>query len=216
MTIIPRGRALGLTMALPEHDRLNYTLEELTSELAILFGGRVAEELVFGPENVTTGAGSDIQRATYWARRMVTEFGYSDKLGPLQYEANEEEIFLGHSVTQRKNVSEATAKIIDEEVRGLIDTANAVAREILKTYRDDLDTIANALLEFETLSGDEVRGLIRGEPIIRRMRMSRHPIVVAARLCPRPEAVTANPMKMVSRISSRSPKAPDRPLVTGN
>ena len=167
VTIIPRGRALGLTMALPEHDRLNYTLEELTSELAILFGGRVAEELVFGPENVTTGAGSDIQRATYWARRMVTEFGYSDKLGPLQYEANEEEIFLGHSVTQRKNVSEATAKIIDEEVRGLIDTANAVAREILKTYRDDLDTIANALLEFETLSGDEVRGLIRGEPIIR-------------------------------------------------
>ncbi len=167
VTIIPRGRALGLTMALPERDRLSYTKLELTSKLAMMFGGRVAEELVFGPENVTTGAGSDIQNATQWARRMVTEYGFSEKLGPLQYEANEEEIFLGHSVTQRKNISEATAQMIDEEIRGLIETANTTAREILESCRDDLDTIADALLEYETLSGDEVRGLLRGEPIVR-------------------------------------------------
>ncbi|MEE8333767.1 MAG: cell division protein FtsH, partial [Alphaproteobacteria bacterium] len=167
VTIIPRGRALGLTMSLPERDQLSLSKEQLTSKLAMMFGGRVAEELVFGPENVTTGAGSDIQGATRMARLMVTQYGFSDKLGPLQYEGNEEEVFLGHSVTQRKNISEATAKIIDEEIRDLIDTANNTAREILQTCRADLDAIANALLEYETLSGDEVRGLLRGEPIVR-------------------------------------------------
>src|SRR5690606_29291455 len=103
VTIIPRGRALGVTMWLPERDRLAYKESEIKARLAGMFGGRVAEELVFGKDNITTGAGNDIQQATQWARRMVTEFGFSDKLGPLRYADNEEEIFLGHSVTQRKN-----------------------------------------------------------------------------------------------------------------
>jgi cell division protease FtsH len=167
VTIIPRGRALGVTMSLPEKDRWGFSIIELKSRLASLFGGRVAEEIVFGQENVTTGAGNDIQVATGWARRMVTEYGFSAKLGPLRYTDNEEEIFLGHSVTQRKNVSDATAKLIDEEIRQLIDEAEATARRILEEHRDDLDKLANALIEFETLSGDEVRGLLRGEPIVR-------------------------------------------------
>ena len=117
VTIIPRGRAMGVTMSLPEADKYSHSKVELESRLAMAFGGRVAEELVFGPENVTTGAGDDIRKATEWARRMVTEFGFSEKLGPLRYSDNEEEVFLGHSVTQRKNVSDATARIIDEEIR---------------------------------------------------------------------------------------------------
>ena len=167
VTIIPRGRALGITMALPERDRYSQSKIELVSKLAVMFGGRIAEEIVFGPENVTTGAGNDIKVATDIARRMVTEFGFSDKLGPLRYSDNEEEVFLGHSVTQRKNVSDATARIIDEEVRQLIDDAEDTARRILLEHRDDLDKLAVALLEFETLSGDEVQSLLRGESIIR-------------------------------------------------
>ncbi len=167
VTIIPRGRALGVTMSLPERDRYAFSRVELTSKLAQLFGGRVAEELVFGPENVTTGAGNDIQVATGYARRMVTEYGFSEKLGPLRYSDNEEEVFLGHSVTQRKNVSDATAKLIDEEIRQLIDEAETTARRILTEHRDDLEKIARALLEYETLSGDEVAALLRGEPIVR-------------------------------------------------
>src|SRR5437868_1159887 len=116
-TIIPRGRALGMVMQLPERDKLSMSLEQMTSRLAIMMGGRVAEELVFGREKVTSGAASDIEQATRLARMMVTEFGFSEKLGPLRYAENEEEVFLGHSVTQRKNVSEATAKVIDEEIR---------------------------------------------------------------------------------------------------
>jgi cell division protease FtsH len=112
VTIIPRGRALGVTMSLPERDRYSYSKVELESRLAVMFGGRVAEELVFGMDNVTTGAGNDIKQATEMARRMVTEFGFSDKLGPLRYSDNQEEVFLGHSVTQHKNVSDATAKLI--------------------------------------------------------------------------------------------------------
>ena len=167
VTIIPRGRALGVTMSLPEKDRLSMSQLELESRLAMMFGGRMAEELVFGKENITTGASNDIQQATGLARRMVTEWGMSDKLGRLRYSDNEEEVFLGHSVTQRKNVSDATARLIDEEIRGIIDTAEATARRILTDHRADLDKIAQALLEYETLSGDEVRALLRGEPIIR-------------------------------------------------
>ena len=167
VTIIPRGRAMGVTMSLPETDRYSHSKLELESRLAMAFGGRVAEELVFGPENVTTGAGDDIRKATEWARRMVTEFGFSDRLGPLRYSDNEEEVFLGHSVTQRKNVSDATAKIIDEEIRRLIETAEARAREILTERRDGLDAIAEALLEYESLTGDEIQGLLRGEPVYR-------------------------------------------------
>ena len=167
VTIIPRGRALGVTMSLPERDRLSFSKLELESKLAVMYGGRVAEELVFGKENVTTGAGNDIQQATSWARRMITEFGFSDKLGRLRYSDNEEEIFLGHSVTRQKNVSDKTAALIDEEVRRLIDEAEKTARVILTKDRKELEIIAKALLEYETLTGDEVNALLRGESIIR-------------------------------------------------
>ncbi len=167
VTIIPRGRALGVTMSLPEKDRLSVSKLELESRLAMMFGGRIAEEIVFGRENVTTGASNDIQQATGLARRMVTEWGMSDKLGRLRYSDNEEEVFLGHSVTQRKNVSDATAKLIDEEVRRIIDEAEQSAMRILTEHRDDLEKVSLALLEYETLSGDEVKALLRGEEIVR-------------------------------------------------
>ena len=139
----------------------------MTSKLAMMFGGRVAEEMVFGDENVTTGAGNDIQQATGLARRMVTEFGFSEKLGPLRYSDNEEEIFLGHSVTQRQNMSDQTAQLIDSEVRRLIEDAESAAKKVLEDRRDDLETIAQALLEYESLSGDEIDALLRGEDINR-------------------------------------------------
>jgi cell division protease FtsH len=167
VTIIPRGRALGLTMMLPERDKYGHSKLELESKLAMSFGGRIAEELIFGPENVTTGAGGDIQQATAMARRMVTEFGMSDKLGRVRYNANEQEVFLGHSVTQQQNVSEATAQLIDMEVRRLIEEAEARARKILTERIDDLHAIAKGLLEFETLTGEEVQALLRGEKIVR-------------------------------------------------
>ncbi len=167
VTIIPRGRALGVTMSLPERDRYSLSKIEMESRLASMFGGRVAEELIFGDENVTSGASNDIMQATNLARAMVTEWGMSDKLGPLRYASNEEEVFLGHSVTRRINVSGATAKIIDEEIRRLIDEAETTARRILTEQLDDLHKVANALLEYETLSGDEVKALMRGEQINR-------------------------------------------------
>jgi len=167
VTIIPRGRALGVTMNLPERDRLAHTKIELTSRLASMFGGRLAEEIVYGADYVTTGASNDIHQATSLARRMVTEWGMSEKLGPLRYSENEEEVFLGHSVTQRKNMSDATAHLIDEEIRRIIDHAEATARKILLEHRDQLDVITKALLEYETLSGDEVNALLRGEAINR-------------------------------------------------
>jgi cell division protease FtsH len=154
-------------MWLPERDRYSVSKTEIEAKLASMFGGRVAEELVFGAENVTTGASDDIRQATNMARRLVTEFGFSDKLGPLRYSENEEEVFLGHSVTQRKNTSDATAKVIDDEIRRFVEQGEATARDILTTHIDDLHAIAKALLEFETLSGDEIRGLLRGEPIRR-------------------------------------------------
>ena len=166
-TIIPRGRALGLVQRLPEQDKYSQSREYLKDALAIAFGGRLAEELIFGAEKVTTGASSDIQQATALARRMVTEWGMSERLGPLRYMDNEEEVFLGHSVTQRKNVSEATAQIIDEEIRSIVETANARARKILTDNLDGLHTLANALLEYETLNGKEIDALLRGETITR-------------------------------------------------
>jgi len=167
VTIIPRGRALGLTMWLPERDKYSMSRIEIEAKLASMFGGRVAEELVFGAENITTGAADDIRQATNLARRMVTEFGYSEKLGPLRYSENEEEVFLGHSVTQRKNLSDATAHLIDQEIRRFVEQGETAARKILSENIDDLHIVAKALLEFETLSGDEVKGLLRGEPIKR-------------------------------------------------
>ena len=167
VTIIPRGRALGITMFLPERDKYSQSKLEIKAMVASLFGGRVAEELIFGPDKVTTGAADDIRRATTLARRMVTEFGFSEKLGPLRYSENEEEVFLGHSVTQRKNVSEATAKVIDEEIRRIVDEGEQTAREILTARLDELNALARGLLEYETLSADEIRRIIKGERIVR-------------------------------------------------
>jgi cell division protease FtsH len=167
VTIIPRGRALGVTMQLPERDHLSHTKLFLESRLAILFGGRIAEEIIFGPENVTTGAASDIGVATQMARGMITAYGMSDKLGRVRYQANEQEVFLGHAVTQTQNVSEATAQVIDQEVRRLIEEAEAHAKRILTEHLDDLHTIAKALLEYETLSNDEISQVLRGDPVVR-------------------------------------------------
>jgi cell division protease FtsH len=179
VTIIPRGRALGVTMFLPERDKYSQSKLEIKAMLASLFGGRIAEELIFGPDKVTTGAADDIRRATGLARRMVTEFGFSEKLGPLRYAENEEEVFLGHSVTQRKNVSEATAKVIDEEIRRVVDEGEQTAREILTSRLDELHALAKGLLEYETLSADEIRRIIKGERIVR--ETSAGPVVDEAR-----------------------------------
>ena len=167
VTIIPRGRALGVTMQLPERDHLSHTKQYLESRLAIMFGGRLAEELVFGPENVTTGAASDIQVATQTARGMITAYGMSEKLGRVRYQANEQEVFLGHAVTQTQNVSEATSQLIDQEVRRLIEEAEGRARTILTERLEDLHMIARALLEYETLSNDEIGTILRGEKVVR-------------------------------------------------
>jgi len=166
-TIIPRGRALGMVMRLPEGDRISISKAKLKADLAVAMGGRIAEELIFGKEKVTTGASSDIKMATDMARRMVTEWGMSDKLGPLSYGENDQEVFLGHSVTTHKNISESTSKSIDEEIRLIVESGYDRARQTLTNFNDELHIVAKGLLEFETLSGDEIRQLLRGEPIIR-------------------------------------------------
>ncbi|WP_091523545.1 ATP-dependent zinc metalloprotease FtsH [Aerobium aerolatum] len=162
-TIIPRGRALGMVMQLPEGDRYSMSYKYMTSRLVIMMGGRVAEEIKFGKENITSGASSDIDQATKLARAMVTRWGFSDKLGHVAYGDNQEEVFLGHSVARTQNVSEETAQIIDAEVRRLIDEAYKEAHRILKDHRDEWLAIAEGLLEYETLSGDEIKALIAGE-----------------------------------------------------
>jgi len=167
VTIIPRGRALGVTMSLPERDKLSYNKKWCEAKIAMCFGGRVAEQIIYGEDALNTGASDDIRQATNLARKMVTEFGMSDKLGPLRYSENEEEVFLGHSVTQRKNISDATAKVIDEEIRRIVEGGERKAREILTEHIDDLHKITKALLEHETLSADEVRMAMRGEKIER-------------------------------------------------
>ena len=161
-TIIPRGRALGMVMQLPEGDRYSMSYKYMISRLAIMMGGRVAEELKFGKENITSGASSDIEQATKLARAMVTQWGFSDKLGQVAYGENQQEVFLGHSVAQQKNISEATAQIIDGEVRRLVDEAYASATEILTTRKEDWITLAEGLLEYETLSGEEIKQLLAG------------------------------------------------------
>lgn len=167
VTIIPRGRALGLTMSLPEADRHSFSYTQLCSRLAILYGGRIAEELMFGKEDITTGASNDIEQATELARRMVTEFGFSDKVGRIRVNASERELFLGKSITERKNVSEEMATLIDQEIKRFIEEAENKARSILTEYRNELDMIANALLEHETLSGEDIEKLLRGETLNR-------------------------------------------------
>jgi cell division protease FtsH len=167
VTIIPRGRALGVTMNLPEGDRYSRTREWCEARLAVLFGGREAELILGGEKNVTNGATGDIQMATQLARAMITEWGMSDKLGRVRYNGNEQEIFLGHSVTQTKNLSDETASLIDAEIRKLIEDGEKKAREILRGDSDKLHTLAKALLEFETLSGEEVKRVLKGEQIQR-------------------------------------------------
>lgn len=166
-TIVPRGRALGVVMRLPEGDRLSLALEKIKADLSVAMGGRVAEELIFGEEKVTTGASSDIQMATNMARKMVTEWGMSEKLGPLHYGSDQEEVFLGHSVAQSKNISDDTAGIIDSEIRQIVEAAYERATKILKDNMDELHTLAKALLEYELLSGSEIKDLLAGKPIIR-------------------------------------------------
>ncbi|MEL6200922.1 MAG: ATP-dependent zinc metalloprotease FtsH [Pseudomonadota bacterium] len=162
-TIIPRGRALGMVMQLPEGDKYSMSYKYMKSRLIIMMGGRVAEEIKFGKENITSGASSDIEQATKLARAMVTQWGFSEKLGQVAYGENQQEVFLGHSVAQSKNVSEETAQIIDAEVRMLIDEAYEEARRILTDYNDDWIAIAEGLLEYETLSGDEIKELMAGK-----------------------------------------------------
>jgi len=164
-TIIPRGRALGMVMRLPEGDRISVSREKLEADIAVAMGGRVAEELVFGHDKVTAGASSDIEQATKIARHMVTQWGMSDKLGPIAYGENQQEVFLGHSVTQSKNLSEETAQLIDAEIRTLVDTGYEKATTMIKDHLERLNDLANALLEHETLSGDEIGAILRGEPM---------------------------------------------------
>ena len=166
-TIIPRGRALGMVMQLPERDQISMSLTEMTSRLAIMMGGRVAEEQTFGPENVTSGASSDIEQATRLARAMVTRWGFSDKLGKVAYGDNQEEVFLGHSVARTQNVSEDTAQIIDAEVRRIVEEGFDEAEKILTDKKNDLESLAQALLEYETLSGEEIKELLKGNPPVR-------------------------------------------------
>jgi len=166
-TIIPRGRALGMVMQLPERDKLSMSLEQMTSRLAIMMGGRVAEELIFGHEKVTSGAASDIEQATRLARMMVTKWGFSPELGNVSYGENQDEVFLGMSVARTQNVSEATAQKIDSEIRRLVESGYAEATKILTDRKDDLEALAQGLLEYETLSGDEIHDLLKGKPPVR-------------------------------------------------
>ena len=166
-TIIPRGRALGMVMRLPERDEYSISREKMHDNLAIFMGGRVAEEIVFGYDKVTSGAATDIQQATNLARHMVAQYGMSDKLGPLLYHENEEEVFLGHSVTRQQNVSEETANLIDSEIKRFVEDAYKRAEKIIKTHRKKLDRIGNALLEYETLTGEEIEALIKNKKIDR-------------------------------------------------
>jgi cell division protease FtsH len=162
VTIIPRGRALGVTLFLPENDRYSHSKTFLESRLASLYGGRVAEELIFGDDKVTTGASNDIQRATSLARDMVTKYGLSPELGPMTYTEEEDEVFLGRSVTQHKHVSEETARKIDEVVRAVIDHAYHRARDLLTTNIDKLHTMAQTLLQYETIDGEQITAIMEG------------------------------------------------------
>ncbi len=164
VSIIPRGRALGVTMFLPLEDRYSYSKERLESQISSLFGGRIAEELIFGAQNVTTGASNDIQRTTDLARNMVTKWGLSEKLGPLTYSEEDGEVFLGHSVTKHKNVSEETAHTIDAEVRLIIDRNYKRAKEILVANTDKLHLMADALMKYETIDAEQINDIMSNKP----------------------------------------------------
>jgi len=166
-TIIPRGRALGMVMRLPERDQLSMTRAKMNADIAVGMGGRVAEELIFGYDKVTSGASSDIQMVTNLAKAMVTQYGMSDKLGPLAYGDNQQEVFLGHSVSQTQNMSEETLKLVDSEVHRIVDEGYDLARKILEEHVDQLHIIGKGLLEYETLSGKEIDELLKGNAPVR-------------------------------------------------
>jgi len=165
VTIIPRGRALGVTMFLPEGDRYSHTKEYLESKISSLFGGRIAEAIIFGPEKVTTGASNDIQKATELARNMVTKWGLSAKLGPLTFGEDEREVFLGHAVTRHKEISENTSGIIDQEVRGIIDRNYHRAETILKENLEKLHLMAEALVKYETINIEQIQDIMSGRRV---------------------------------------------------
>ena len=166
-TIIPRGRALGMVMRLPEGDRISMSKEKLCADLAVSMGGRIAEEMIFGADKITTGASSDIKMATEMSRRMVMEWGMSDEMGPINYGSDREEVFLGYSMGQHKTMSSATANKVDAEVKRIVDEAYASAQKTLTDNRHELETLAKALLEYETLSGDEILLVLKGEKLKR-------------------------------------------------
>jgi cell division protease FtsH len=166
-TIIPRGRALGMVMRLPERDQVSMTRAKAKADLAVAMGGRIAEEMIFGYEKVTSGASGDIKMATNLARAMVTRWGMSDKLGPLLYGENQDEVFLGHSVGRTQNLSDETQKLVDEEVKSFVNEGLEMARRILTEHVDQLHAIAQGLLEYETLTGVEIQNLLEGRPPIR-------------------------------------------------
>jgi cell division protease FtsH len=167
-TIIPRGRALGMVMQLPERDKLSTSYAQMTSRLAVCMGGRVSEEIIFGKDQITSGAQSDIEQATNLARAMVTRWGFSEELGTVMYgDGNQQEVFLGYSMGKQQTISEETARKIDSEVRRLVEMGLAEARRIITEKRGDLETLAKGLLEYETLSGDEIIGLLQGRRPIR-------------------------------------------------
>ncbi|QIL03161.1 ATP-dependent metallopeptidase FtsH/Yme1/Tma family protein [Sphingomonas sinipercae] len=166
-TIIPRGRALGMVMRLPERDSYSYHRDKMYANLSVAMGGRVAEEVIFGYQKVSSGASSDIQYATQLARDMVTRWGMSDALGPLQYAEPEEEVFLGYSVNRTRGMSNETAQLIDKEIRRIVDEGYDRAKVVLNEHRDELESLAQALLEYETLSGDEIKTLLGGGKIDR-------------------------------------------------
>ena len=164
VTIIPRGRALGVTMFLPEEDRYSYTKQRLESQVSSLFGGRIAESIIFGPEQVTTGASNDIQRATEIARNMVTKWGLSERLGPLMYGNEDREVFIGHSINKGNELSDDTAQLIDEEVRNIIDRNYQRAEKMLKDNMDKLHTMAEALMKYETIDTEQIDDIMAGKP----------------------------------------------------
>ena len=192
-TIIPRGRALGMVMRLPEADKISYLRDKMYADLAVSMGGRVAEEIIFGHDKVSSGASSDIKYASSLARAMVTEWGMSDKIGPLFYGSDQQEVFLGYSMGQpTRHISDDMANVIDTEVKRLVEDAHKAAHVILTDHLDELHAIAKALLEHETLTGDEIRGLVKGEPIKRAEEPSTKPILVKSSLPSRKKAAASS------------------------
>ena len=198
-TIIPRGRALGMVMQLPEGDRYSMKYQQMTSRLVILMGGRVAEEIVFGKENITSGASSDIEQATKLAKAMVTRWGYSEALGLVAYGDNQDEVFLGMSMGRTQAVSDETAKTIDAEVKRLVHEGYESAKRILSERREDLETLAKALLEYETLSGDEIIKVIQGIPPVRESNEPKAPSSVSV-----PLTHASKPLALPARRGARA------------